>query len=1007
MEVSVSDDDSQWVRVEKNLASAEDGDGDLLKVEFFEPATFWTEALPLGNGKLGAMVFGGIPLDLIMLNDDTLYTGGPKDWNNPRARDLLPKVREAVREGKFSDATNLASQMLGPYCQVVKGSNGFVLISTNLSLYQPLGAIELELDDSHQRFDPDSYHRQLDLDTATVSVTYTVEDVTYTREYFTSNPQQVLAVRLSADKANSVSFAVTLLSPLQEGPSQTTANQILVRGRAPGDVVDSSVTGHGMAFAVALEVRVGGESGVLEAVDGQILRVQNADWALILLSTSTSFDGPFRSPLLADKDPSQQAIAALKGTEGLAFDALLKSHLNDYQPMFRRLKLRLAKSEIDVLQTEEFAENTVNTATGRSSPRADVEQARIQDSQEVTRPLGENEKTSGVNKGSRKGDAKISTRDRLEGFAEDQDPRMVTLLFQYGRYLMLASSRPGTMVSNLQGIWNKDLSPAWRCVPHININLPMNYWPAETCNLSECHGPLFDIVDTMTINGRITAKVNYGLEGWVGHHNVDIWGQTAPVGGDPVWALWPMGGAWLSLHLWEHYCFTLDKTFLSDRAYPVLKGCAQFLLGWLIEDTNGNLITNPSTSPEHYFVSPDTGNWASVAYASAMDLAIIRELFESLVQANQILGDKDVEFVSKIKITLDRLGPVKLAHDGCLLEWGEDFEDPEVNHRHMSHLFGLFPGHTITHLKTPELCHAAKKSMLKRGEIGPGWSMAWKNALWARLWNEEHAYRMVVRMFRLIGPQETTERYDGGGLYCNLFNAHPPFQIDGNFGGRLLIAGNISVPFNVLGFQGGSKDLSGGESIFRGAVSSSSGFGQESGFVPACKIRLSPLKNSNLKNFNFVFGIAFGLRFCRFTGAIAEMLLQSDGESLYLLPALPKTAWPFGKVEGLRGRGAATVSMVWEHGVLVEFSIDVDVKSPALKTVHYQERTVNISEVLPSHVYTYNKDLKLQHSRLKVNGFLRSDGNRAMTSVRRKLKQPLKETLFSKMQRQEKNRVIT
>ncbi|BBN07948.1 alpha-L-fucosidase 2 [Marchantia polymorpha subsp. ruderalis] len=879
MEVSVSDDDSQWVRVEKNLASAEDGDGDLLKVEFFEPATFWTEALPLGNGKLGAMVFGGIPLDLIMLNDDTLYTGGPKDWNNPRARDLLPKVREAVREGKFSDATNLASQMLGPYCQ----------------LYQPLGAIELELDDSHQRFDPDSYHRQLDLDTATVSVTYTVEDVTYTREYFTSNPQQVLAVRLSADKANSVSFAVTLLSPLQEGPSQTTANQILVRGRAPGDVVDSSVTGHGMAFAVALEVRVGGESGVLEAVDGQILRVQNADWALILLSTSTSFDGPFRSPLLADKDPSQQAIAALKGTEGLAFDALLKSHLNDYQPMFRRLKLRLAKSEIDVLQTEEFAENTVNTATGRSSPRADVEQARIQDSQEVTRPLGENEKTSGVNKGSRKGDAKISTRDRLEGFAEDQDPRMVTLLFQYGRYLMLASSRPGTMVSNLQGIWNKDLSPAWRCVPHININLPMNYWPAETCNLSECHGPLFDVVDTMTINGRITAKVNYGLEGWVGHHNVDIWGQTAPVGGDPVWALWPMGGAWLSLHLWEHYCFTLDKTFLSDRAYPVLKGCAQFLLGWLIEDTNGNLITNPSTSPEHYFVSPDTGNWASVAYASAMDLAIIRELFESLVQANQILGDKDVEFVSKIKITLDRLGPVKLAHDGCLLEWGEDFEDPEVNHRHMSHLFGLFPGHTITHLKTPELCHAAKKSMLKRGEIGPGWSMAWKNALWARLWNEEHAYRMVVRMFRLIGPQETTERYDGGGLYCNLFNAHPPFQIDGNFG---------------------------------------------------------------------------------FTGAIAEMLLQSDGESLYLLPALPKTAWPFGKVEGLRGRGAATVSMVWEHGVLVEFSIDVDVKSPALKTVHYQERTVNISEVLPSHVYTYNKDLKLQHSRLKVNGFLRSDGNR-------------------------------
>ncbi|KAL2630502.1 hypothetical protein R1flu_015188 [Riccia fluitans] len=828
-------EEEEWVVVEKKLPSAADdgrdpvGDCDLLKVEFFEPAIYWTEALPLGNGRLGAMVFGGVPLELVMLNHDTLYTGGPKDWNNPSAIEVLPQVRKAVFDGHYTEASSLAGKMLGPYCQ----------------MYQPLGAFDLDFGDSHSDFDPDSYHRQLDLDTATVSIEYSVGDVKFTREYFTSQPHQVLAVRLSADKAKSVSFGVTLMSPLQEGVATCVDRQLRISGRAPGDVVDDTVTGMGMAFAVALEVRTGGSSGIVEACGDQSLSVKNVDWAVILLASSTSFDGPFKNPVLTDRNPAELVLATLKGTEGLGFETLRTSHLNDYQPLFRSVSLRLAKS------AEEFL-----------------------------RPKAESQK-------------KLSTRDRVGNFKENQDPRMVTLLFQFGRYLMLSSSRPRTFVSNLQGIWNKDLSPAWRCVPHININLPMNYWPAETCNLGECHEPLFDTIETMAINGRITAQVNYGLEGWVGHHNVDIWGQTAPVGGDPVWAFWPMGGAWLCLHMWEHYCFSLDEDFLKNRAYTLMKGCTEFLLGWLIEDDSRNLVTNPSTSPEHYFISPDTGNWASVTSASTMDLTIITELFKAAIKADQILGGLDTAFTRKLGSALDRLYPVKLTHDGCVIEWGREFEDPEENHRHLSHLFGLFPGHSISPVTTPQLCDAATKSILKRGETGPGWSMAWKIALWGRLWNAEYAYGMVVRMFTLIGPDETTESLDGGGLYCNLFNAHPPFQIDGNFG---------------------------------------------------------------------------------FTGALAELFLQSDGESLYLLPALPVEAWPYGKVEGLRGRGSVTISITWEEGKIVEVDIDVEVKSTDLKNVYYQGRSASLSSISPSYVYTYDKDLKLQRTSRKQRGSVIRDG---------------------------------
>ncbi|CAM6105039.1 unnamed protein product [Calypogeia fissa] len=850
-----SDDESEWVVVEIPSALEELGvpsadgsiqgecsrdgngkEGELLKVEFFEPAEYWTQALPLGNGRLGAMVFGGVPGDLLQLNDDTLWSGGPKDWNNHHAKDVLPKVRELVFQGHYSRATNLSLEMLGPYCQP----------------YQPLGDLKLDFGEAHKSFDVDSYHRYLDIERATSSVTYTVEDITYTREYFISQPHQVLVVKISANKPKSVSLAVSLSSRLQEGSQVLNSNQILVKGHAPGDIVFDTVTGVGMAFAALLEVRTGDDNGIIEAVGDQTIRVAKADWVVVLLAAQTGFDGPFKHPNTSDKDPSTISLAALKNVEKFSYEDLLEEHLKDYQLLFQRVSLSLSTSK-GHCKTIESKMGHGDLSVGQSSCRSGGERHG-------------------------KAEKKLSTSDRVEIFKEHQDPRMVMLLFQFGRYLMLSSSRPGTFVSNLQGIWNKDLNPPWRCVPHININLPMNYWPAEVCNLSECHLPVFDLLATMAITGHTTAQVNYGLDGWVGHHNVDIWGQTAPVAEDPVWALWPVGGAWLSLHLWEHYSFCLDKAFLKERAYPILRGCAEFLLTWLIEDEEGTLITNPSTSPEHYFISPDTRQWASVSYATAMDLAIIREVFNSLIEAAQILGDIDEEFIARLKTALGKLCPVKLTSDGCLLEWGDEFIDTEVNHRHMSHLFGLYPGHTLTLQTTPELCEAATKSMIKRGEAGPGWSMAWKNALWARLRNSEHAYSMVVRMFSLIGPTQTEESMDGGGLYGNLLNAHPPFQIDGNFG---------------------------------------------------------------------------------FTAAIAEMLLQSDATTVYLLPALPEGKWPDGTVVGLRGRGAVTVSIMWAEGILVEASLkfEVELKPSTVRKVYYKGRTVEISDISIDHTYTYDRFL--------------------------------------------------
>ncbi|CAM6013269.1 unnamed protein product [Sphagnum balticum] len=825
-------------------------------VRFFEPAQHWPEALPVGSGRLGAMVYGGVESELVQLNEDTLWSGGPSDWNNPRARELLPQVRELVWAGKFAEATALSRQMVGPDTQV----------------YQPLGDLKLDFGEAHRAYDTASYERQLDLSTATAILNYTIDDTAYLRQTFASYPHQIIAMRVAASKEASISFSVKLDSQLLQEARTVGHHQIVLTGQCPGGrnggrVLEGTTTttvtsggsddngsgllqttaAKGMLFAAILEVKVVGASVKVEATDDHTISVQDADWVELYIAASSSFRGPFKDASSAqEEEPIELASATLRKIQGLSFDELFAAHLADYQPLFYRVSLRIGNNRCLKLDPKK---------------------------------------------------KRHSTRDRVLMFADNEDPALIVLLFQFGRYLLIASSRPGTFVSNLQGVWNNQLYPAWRCCPTLNINLEMNYWHAETCNLPECHQPLFDLIADLSVTGATTAKVNYGLGGWVSHHNADIWAQTAPVAGDPVWALWPMSGAWLCLHLWEHYMFSLDKEFLRNQAFPLLKGCADFFLDWLVEDGNGNLVTNPSTSPEHHFIAPD-GREASVSYGSTMDMAILHDLFSAIISAAMVLGGVEKEFVNKLQSAIERLLPPKIGSDGCLMEWVKEFKDPEIKHRHMSHLFGVYPGHSLTPQTTPELCKAAANSMIKRGEIGPGWSMAWKTALWARLWDSAHAYSMVKRMFHLIEASETHELFDGGGVYANLFNAHPPFQIDGNFG---------------------------------------------------------------------------------FTAAIAEILFQSDGHNLYVLPALPARQWRDGFVTGLRGRGAITVGIRWIGGNLEEVDIQVEKGFLDSRKLHYKDKVVELPKTTAGPMYyEFDGDLNLRKTTVLGNPIAGNNSHRCV-----------------------------